>query len=162
MSVGYNWRNTLVDYASISGVLGGFCVSFIAIILGWSIADTPLFVGLTFGYVSVLLFGISVSLFISSAGFFLIAKNFDLFDLPGTYEEWLQKTFESEGKDWYEIRNLAHKNCRRNEKFGRICYNTSIFVMLFGLAFSIIPYHFLVALIVAVLGVILELIQLDC
>jgi hypothetical protein len=39
VSRGYNWRNTLTDFASVSGVLAGFCVAFIGLILGWSIAD---------------------------------------------------------------------------------------------------------------------------
>jgi len=32
-NIGFNWRNTLSDFASIAGILAGFCVAFIGIIL---------------------------------------------------------------------------------------------------------------------------------
>lgn len=157
-STGYNWRNTLTNYASISGMIAGFCVAFIGIVLGWSVADTVLYEGLTFGHMAVLLFGISAALFIASSELFLHAKNFDAFDLSTEYRDWLQRGLQD--KDWNKIWEDSHKQCQANEKYGRICYNLAIFVIFIGLFFAIAPYHFGIALVVSVFGVILELWQL--
>ena len=72
---GRNWRNTLTDYASVSGVLAGFCVAFIGIVLGWSVADTNILGVVTYGNISVLLFGISVCLFIAARARSIQQKN---------------------------------------------------------------------------------------
>jgi len=155
---GYNWRNTLTNYASISGVLGGFCVAFIGIVLGWSVANTLIWREVTFGHVAVLLFGISTGLFISSSEFFLHGKNFDIFDLTEEYRDWLQKGFPT--IDWNKTWEDSHKKCQTHEKYGRYCYNVAIFNLFLGLFFVIAPYNVLVAIIVSGLGVILESLQL--
>lgn len=157
-STGYNWRNTLTDYASISGMIAGFCVAFIGIVLGWSIADTKLYGALTFGHMAVLLFGISASLFITSSELFLHARNFDVFDLSQKYRDWLQRGFPD--KDWNEIWEDSHKKCHINEKYGRTCYNLAIFIIFFGLFFTIAPYDLVIASIVSCIGISLEVWQL--
>nr|MDO8080821.1 hypothetical protein [Candidatus Freyarchaeota archaeon] len=84
MSTGYNWRVTLTHFASISGVLAGFCVAFIALILGGRIADIEIYYsGLTFGQIAVLLFGISTGLFISAAELFLVVSLLHVYLLEG-------------------------------------------------------------------------------
>ena len=158
MSTGYNWRNTLTHYASISGVLAGFCVAFIGIVLGWSVADTEIYEGITYGQIAVLLFGISTGLFVSSSEFFLHAKNFDIFELSEDYRDWLQTGFPNE--DWDKIWIDNTKECRANEKYGRLCYNLAIFVLFIGLFFAIAPYSLGIAVIVSGFGIILELWQL--
>jgi len=157
-STGYNWRNTLTDYASISGIIAGFCVAFIGIVLGWSIADTVLYEELTYGHIAVLLFGVSTALLIASSEFFLHAKNFDVFDLSDEYRDWLQRGFPD--KNWDEIWENNHKQCQANEKYGRICYNLGIFMIFIGLFLVVAPYHLIIASIVSGLGIILELWQL--
>jgi len=52
----YNWRNTLRDFARISGVLAGFCVAFIGLVLGWSLASERLFGNITFGNIKLFLY----------------------------------------------------------------------------------------------------------
>lgn len=75
MSTGYNWRSTLTHFASISGVLAGFCIAFIALVLGGRIADIEIYTGgVTFGQVAVLLFGISTGFFICAAELFFACK----------------------------------------------------------------------------------------
>ena len=159
MTAPCNWRNTLLQYASISGVLAGFCVTFIGIVLGWSVAETAFYDAITYGNICVLFFGVSAGLFISSAEFFLLAKSLDVFDLAKKYEEWLQRDCEDKGEDWHNVRNISHENCRRNEKYGRFCYNASIFIMFFGLGFAIAPYNPSIAIIVTALGVLLQSLQ---
>jgi len=71
IGMGYNWRKTLIHFASISGILAGFCVTFIAFILGGPVADIEICTsGVSFGQVAVLLFGISTGLFIYASELF--------------------------------------------------------------------------------------------
>lgn len=157
MSRGYNWRNTLTDFASVSGVLAGFCVAFIGLILGWSIADIKIYQQLTFGNVAVLFFGIATSLFITASEYFLHSKNFDVFDLSEEYRNWVQRGLPD--KNWDEIWKESSKMMRTNESYGRWCYNIAIFIMFIGLFFAISPYNLVVASIVSIFGILLELWQ---
>ena len=157
MSRGYNWRNTLKDFASVSGVLAGFCVAFIGMILGWSIADIEIYQQITFGNVAVLFFGIATGLFVSASEFFLHAKNFDVFDLTEEYRNWVQSGFSE--KNWDEIWKDSTKMMRVNESYGRHCYNSAIFMLFIGLFFAIAPYNIFIAFVVSIFGILLELWQ---
>lgn len=159
MSTGYNWRKTLIDFAHISGVLAGFCVAFIGIVLGWEVANTPIYGNITFGHFSILLFGVSTGLFIASSEFFLHAKEFDMFDLSKEYEEWIEEYFKKEKKDWNKHKESSHVICRQNEKYGRKCYNAAIILIFVGLFFVVFPYNVLIAFIVSGLGILLESLQ---
>ena len=157
MSRGYNWRNTLVNFASISAVLAGFCVAFIGLILRWSIADINIFKQLTFGNMAVLFFGISTGLFVTASEYFLHSKNFDVFDLTKDYREWLRKGFPE--KNWADIWKESTKKMLATESHGRLCYNLAIFIMFIGLFFAIVPYHLVIAVVVSIFGILLELSQ---
>jgi hypothetical protein len=81
----YNKRskNATATRTRTRGVLAGFCVTFVALILGGKIADSriePTVV--TYGQVAVLLFGLSTSLFICASEFFMLANDFDVFSIP--------------------------------------------------------------------------------
>jgi uncharacterized membrane protein len=155
--MGYNWRNTLTDFAHISGILAGFCITFVVLILGGTVADTEICTsGVTFGRVATLLFGMSTGLFICAAELFLYAKEFDVFSISESYRKLLREDCELKKKDWAEFENEQTEKCRRNEKLGRVCYNVAIFVMFGGLFFAITPYDLLIAVIVFVLGIMLE------
>lgn len=157
MSTGYNWRNTLTHFAAISGVLAGFCVTFIALILSGPIADIEICTsGVTFGQISVLLFGISTGLFICAAELFLYAKEFDIFGVPKPYRELLKEDCELKKKDWAEFEDEQTEQCRHNERLGRRCYNSAIFIIFGGLFFAIAPYNLLIAIVVSGLGILLE------
>lgn len=161
MSTGYNWRNTLSDFASISGVLAGFCVTFIALILGGPIADTRICTsGVTFGQVAILLFGISTALFICATELFLHAKEFDAFSIPEVYRKLLKEDCQLKKKDWAEFEDEQTKHCRHNERWGRICYNSAIFTIFGGLFFAIAPYNLPIAGFVSGLGILLEVWQI--
>jgi hypothetical protein len=159
MSTGYNWRNTLTNFASISGVLAGFCVAFIGIVLGWEVANAPIYREITFGHVAVLLFGISTGLFICSAELFLHAKEYDVFSIPEPYRKLLKEDKEQRKEDWAEFEDEQTKQCRRSERLGRYCYNIAIFLIFIGLLFVIAPYNIAIAIIVSGLGILLEIWQ---
>lgn len=158
--MGYNWRDTLSDFASISGTLAGFCITFIGIILGWSIANTIVYSGITFGHLAVLLVGISMALFIAASQLFLTAKNYNVWDLPDEYEDFLQKGFESEQKNWGLMKEQSLDKCKKYEKFGRICYNLSLLIMFAGVGALIYPYNSILAIIVTSLCYLLEFLQI--
>lgn len=126
--MGYNWRNTLTDFATIAGILSGFCITFIVLILGGTVADAEIYTsGVTFGRVAVLLFGISTGLFICAAELFLHAKEFDIFSIPEPYREILKEDCKKKNKNWIDFENEQTEKCRHNEKLGRTCYNFAIF-----------------------------------
>jgi hypothetical protein len=162
MSTGYNWRNTLTHFAAISGVLAGFSITFIALILGGPVANIKISFGgiyigeLTYGQVAVLLFGVSTGLFVCATELFLRATEFDVFSIPEPYRELLREGCEVEKKDWTKFEDEQTKQCRDNERLGRKCYNFAIFILFFGLFFVIVPYTFLIALVVSGLGLLLE------
>lgn len=162
MSTGYNWRNTLTQFARISGVLAGFCVTFIALILSGKVADIEICTsGVTFGQVAILLFGISTGLFICSAELFLSAKEFDVFGIPEPYRKLLKDDCESKKKGWAEFEDEQTEQCRHYERLGRRCYNSAIFVIFGALFFVIAPYNPLIALTVSGFGILLELWQIS-
>lgn len=157
MSEPYNWRNTLRDYASNSGVLAGFCVAFIGIALGWSLADVRLYGNFTYGNVSVFFFGIATVLFISASEFLLFSKNYDVFDYSEEYRKWLEKGLSE--KNWDTIYRENNKKIKTLYKYGAHCYNCAIFMLYFGLLFIMIPYNAFVALAVFILGATFQLFQ---
>jgi hypothetical protein len=157
MNRGYNWRSTLTEFASISGTLAGFCIAFVGVILGWSIADVQICQNITFGNVATLFFGLSTSLFIVASEFFLHAKSFDVFDLTVEYRDWLTGGLPNE--NWGEIWIESTKKARLNESYARWCYNFAIFLMFIGLFFAIFPYNYAIAIVVSCIGLFFEIWQ---
>lgn len=157
MRSGYNWRSTLSDFASTSGILAGFCVTFIALILSGPVANTGIYTtGVTFGQVAILLFGFSAGLFIGAAELLLHAKEFDVFSIPEQYLKLLKEDCELKKKDWAEFEDEQTKVCRHNEQLGRRCYNVAIFIIFGGLFFAIAPYNLPIAAMVSGIGIVLE------
>jgi len=160
MSTGYNWRATLTEFAAISGVLAGFSVTFIAVVLGGPVADIEICgKGMTFGQISVLMFGISTAFFITSAELFLHAKEFDVFSIPEPYRKLLKEDCEQRKEDWAEFEDKQTKQCKQSERLGRYCYNIAIFMIFIGLLFVIAPYNITIAIIVSGIGMLLEIWQ---
>jgi len=152
---GYNWRTTLTDYAAISGLLAGFCVTFIALILSGSIADYKLFGDFTFGHIAVFIFGISSVSFISAIDLFLRAKEFNIFGITKEREDFLKIRLEN----WKDVEVDHDEKCQKFAFYGRKCYNLSLTLIFIGLLFVIWPYNWLFAVIVSGLGNIIEAIQ---
>ena len=144
------------DFASVAGILTGFCVALIGIVLGWSVADTPIFSELTWGNVAVFFVGISAALFIAASQLFLRAKDSDMWNLPKKYEQSLKEGFKAEGKNWIKIREENLDSCQRCEMYGRHFYNAALILTFVGLGFLIAPYNYAIAAIVAGSGILLE------
>lgn len=158
MSAGHNWGGVLTDFAAVSGILAGFSVTFIALIMGGKVADVELCTsGVTFGQISVLLFGISSMFFIFSSQRFLHAHEFNVWDLPDEYIRLnLNNMKTARPKEWDDLLIKSDAFCRKYEKEGRYSYDLSIFLMIGGLFFMIVPYSMVVAILVVVFGIILE------
>lgn len=109
--MGYNWRNTLTDFAAIAGILSGFCITFVVLILSGAVADAEIYAsGVTFGRVAVLLFGISTGLFICAAELFLHAKEFDIFSIPEPYREILKEDCKQKIKTGLTLKMNKQRN----------------------------------------------------
>jgi len=161
MSTGYNWRGVLTHFAAISGVLAGFCITFIALVLSGRVGDIEIgAIGFTFGQITVLFLGIASGLFIYGAELFLHAKEFDVFSIPKSYRKQLQDYCKQEEKDWAAFEDEQTNQCRRSERIGRHCYNFAVFAMFIGLIFIIAPYNIAIAVVVGGLGILLELWQM--
>jgi hypothetical protein len=160
VEAGWNWRSTLTDYATISGVLAGFSVTFIALMLTKQTTDINIIVpSLTFCRMAVLLFGVSAGLFIAAGEYFLQAKEFDIYGVPERYLDLFRKDPKYDEKDWEKREKSQTKSLRRQEKKGRRFYNVAIFSVLVGLWFAITPYNVVIASIVAGVGIAIELSQ---
>lgn len=154
LATGYNWRNTLGDYAQTAGILAGFCVTIIVFIFGWNVAETPVFCTVTYAQVAVLIIGIASALFIAAMECFLSAKNYDLWNLPDRYHENLEKNLP----DWDRTLKHSIKACRKYEAVGRYAYNLAILLLFVGLAFTFAPFNMAIAVLVGLLGICLQFI----
>jgi hypothetical protein len=160
MSTGYNWIDCLVHFASISGVLAGFSVTFIALVLGGQIGDFYILeTGATFGQIAVLLFGISTALFAFASQRFIHAQEFNIWDLPDDYAKFLKEELKKQKKEWYPYLLESDAKSRQRENEGRKAYNLGLLLIFTGLFFSIAPYNLPIALIVSGIGFTLELWQ---
>lgn len=157
-TTGYNWRNTLSDFAAVSGILAGFSVTFIALILSTVIANVKILnCDVTFGQIAVLFFGLTTGLFIASTELFLQAKDFDVYDVSEPYYNKLKdEDFKGDQNAWNTFVDKQIGFCRDNERAGRKCYNAALFIIFIGLFFAIAPYNLIIALIVSGFGLAIE------
>lgn len=161
---GRNWRNALTNFAAVSGILAGFSITFIVLILGGRVPDSLIFpqyaeLKVTYGHVAVLSLGISAALFISAAQFFLLSREFDIYDIPESYREVLRHRHDETKEDWEEFEKESDSKCHQYESSGRNLYNIAVFGVWIGVGFAILPYNCLIALVVAGSGIILEIWQ---
>jgi len=159
-STGYNWRDTLPHFSRTSGVFAGFCVTFIALILGGKIADSIFIYTVTFGQLAILFFGIASGLFICAAELFLRAKEYDIYSIPEPYIDLLKEDREEKRINWKEFEDEQTTQCRNYEGLGRKCYNCAIFIIFVGLFLTIMSYNLIIAITVSGFGIILELWQI--
>jgi hypothetical protein len=159
-STGYNWRNTLSAFARTAGVLAGFCITFVALLLGGRTTDTNIgFAIVKFGELAVLLFGSAAALFIAASQLFLQAKEYDVFSIPQEYEDKLKEKCKEDKKEWRVFQEEQTNHCHYRETLGRNFYNGAILMMFIGLWFAIALYNVWVASLAAGLGIALELWQ---
>ncbi|MDG6900477.1 MAG: hypothetical protein JRM80_00750 [Nitrososphaerota archaeon] len=137
--------------------MAGFSITFITIIVSTSFANTVLVSPVRWGDIAILLFGLASVGFITATEFFLGARNYNLWELPGDYRKALE---DAEGqKQWKVILDDSTRMARRNEQYARKSYNSAIFLLFAGLFFVIGPYNLVVAFIVAGTGTVLEVLQ---
>jgi hypothetical protein len=159
---GDNWRSTIQDSTSVSGVLAGFAIAFVGLILQ-SHEDLTLITiaygGSSFGIsansVALLVSGLSAALFIGSLEFSLAAKRFDVWSLPKDYETFLQRD-----SGWPQSRNRQDKLCVKYADLGRRLYNIAIFTIFLALGLTILPYSLLVGVATTAIGWIVEVAQI--
>ena len=157
----YNWPDVLIRFAHISGTFAGFCITFIVLVLGGRLADIGLYSnGVTYGQISVLLFGISAALFIFSSQRFLRAQEHNLWSLSTKYEKVIRKNHGPFTADqWEELLLKSDCKSRQYNEEGCFAYNGAILIMIGGLFWAIASYNLVVALIVAIAGYALEALQ---
>jgi len=157
--MGYNWRESLGDYAQVSGVLAGFCFALIVFVLSWNtpVCSTSIYGWVTYRDVSVLLIGIASVLFIASMEFFMTAKEFDPWGLPDRWYKYIVKNTSK--REWKKREEADNTLCRSYEKLGRRSYNIAIFFVFIGFFFVIAPFNGAVATLVSGLGIFVELVQ---
>ena len=155
---GYNWRNVLTDFATISGILAGFSITFIVLVLGarapYSYNSTELEAAC--GQLTVFSLGISAALFISAAQFFLLAKEFDIYGIPARYIDVLKREYGQTAEDWERFEKDSNDKCHWYNSRGTSLYNAAVFMIWIGVLFATFPYNLWVAFVVAGLGIILE------
>jgi len=164
---GYNWRNTLGDATSVSGVLAGFAVAFAGLVLQ-SQRDLTLATmtcaSATFviysNSVGLLLSGMSAVFFVSSLEFSLTARSHDVWALPSEYEESLKKGYEAKGLKWSVTRDEQDRLCRKYCNRSRLFYNIGIFLIFLALGFTILPYSLVVGMTTSAIGFIFEIVQM--
>ena len=157
----YNWIDVLIRFAQISGTFAGFCITFIVLTIGGKVADVQIWsIGVTYGQISVFLFGTSAALFIFASQRFLRAQEHNLWRLPVEYKEAIMKDGSFTDSQWEELLLSSDKKCREYEKEGRWTYDGASLVMILGLFFAIASYNSGVALFVLIIGVVLEALQI--
>ena len=87
----YNWRETTPLYASISGVLAGFSITFIVFLLREDESTQQIAYGISWVSLSALMMGASAVLFIQASQYFLTAKDHDVYGMPGDKRENLSE-----------------------------------------------------------------------
>jgi hypothetical protein len=158
----YNWIDVLIRFAQISGTFAGFCITFIVLAIGGKLADTDIFsVGVTYGQISIMLFGTSAALFIFSSQRFLRAQEHNLWKLPTEYTKLIKKKHGPFTDDqWEELLLKSDEKCRLYEKEGRHTYNVATLVMITGLFCAIASYNMIIAVLVFVVCLALEAYQI--
>jgi hypothetical protein len=158
----YNWIDVLIRFAQISATFAGFCITFIVLVLGAKLADIGIYPnGVTYGQISVLLFGISASLFIFSSQRFLHAQEYNLWKLPTDYKKSIEKDRGPLTNDqWEDLLLKSEGRCRLYEKEGRYAYDGASFMMIFGLFWAVASYKLTIAILLFVMGVASEALQI--
>lgn len=163
---GYNWRNTLGDATAVSGILAGFAIAFVGLILQSQKDRTLLTItnpsgdfNLSANLIGLFLSSISATLFIASFEFSLEAKTFDVWALPKEYEKLLSSGFEEMNESWPQIRDKQDALCRKYSNNSRHLYNLGIFSIFSALGFAILPYSFSIGITAAVIGWVAEIAQ---
>lgn len=158
IEVGYAWRSTLADFASLSGVFAGFAIAFIALLLGLDVARAPIpyVSGLSWASLGIVFIGPSVGLFVGASQFFLQAKACDMRSIPMEFSSYLTRELSKEAIAFEAAAVKNDASIRSYEARGRYCYNAAVLLVLIGLGLIIMPYSWPLAIFVLVVCMLLE------
>lgn len=164
---GDNWRNTLGNATAVSGILAGFAIAFVGLILQ-SQKDLTLltitnFSGgfvLSANMIGLFVSSISVMLFIASLELSLEAKTYDVWALPKEYDEFLSSGFKEIKESWLRTRAEQDGLCRRYTDLSRHLYNLGVFSIFLALGFAILPHSLSIGIAAAVIGWVAEIVQM--
>ncbi len=163
MKAGLNWRNTLSDFAATSGILAGFSIAFVTIVISSDVGGRTLFWTIRWGDVAVLVLGLTSATFIAATELYLRAKSFDPWDLPERYEDYMKgrdwKGSPEWNEEWEDVRKDQLESCKHFQRYAQDTYNTSIFLLFIGLFFVIGSYDIVAAALVSLTGIALEIFQ---
>jgi len=164
---GYNWRDTLGDATSVSGILAGFSIAFVGLILQsqkdltlLTITDVSGGFALSANLIGLFSSGISATLFIASLELSLEAKTYDVWALPKEYEESLRSGFKEIEKSWLDTRGEQDALCRKYTNLSRHLYNLGVFAMFSALGFAILPHSLSIGIAAAAIGWMAEIAQI--
>jgi hypothetical protein len=160
-TTGYNIINTFTDRIAAAGVLAGFSIAVVALIVAVT-GSTPTIVdGLHFKDLSSALVGLAAVLFIASMEFFLNAKENNVWDLPQKYQDAVAAALGDRvpTDKLPDLFNAMNDALVASERYGRYAYNVAIFLLFIGIFFVLYPVSWLAAVIVLVSGLFLELWQ---
>src|SRR2546426_152906 len=133
----YNWRETLPQYASISGVLAGFSITFIIFLLREDQSSQQIAYGVSWGILSALFMGISAVFFIQASQFFLTAKDHDIYGMPPEKSALMGESTKKE--------EMAKS--MRNQALGGNLFNCGRITLFLGVTFALLPFSQAVALV---------------
>jgi hypothetical protein len=161
---GYNWRNALSDATAVSGILAGFAIAFIGLILQ---SQKDLLLGsLTYGnwilivytnHLGLLIAGSAAALFITSLEMSLMAKTFDIWEIPKEYSDFLRKGFK---KKWSDVCHEQDALCKKYDNLSRHAYNAAVFSIFAAMGLTVAPYNSSVGLVITLMGWVAEFIQI--
>jgi hypothetical protein len=164
---GYNWRNTLGNATSVSGILAGFAIAFLGLILQSQKDLTLLTItnvsggfSLSANLIGLFLSAISATLFIASFELSLEAKTFDVWALPKEYEKFLRSEFKKGNESWPRTRNQQDVLCRKYADLSRHLYNIGVFAIFSALGFAILPHSLSIGVAAAAIGWVAEIAQI--
>jgi hypothetical protein len=156
-TTGYNIINTFTDRIAAAGVLAGFSIAVVALIVAVTGSTPTIADGLHLKDLSSALIGLAAVLFIASMEFFLNAKENNFWDLTTGYKDAVVKAF---GNDKPPDQSSAmNEALKASERYGRYAYNLAILLLFIGMFFVLYPVSWLGAVVILVSGLFLELVQ---
>ncbi len=155
----------LSDGTAVSSILAGFAIAFIGLILqsqkdfvlGPVIFDNQSLT-ISANSLGLLLAASAAALFITSAELSLMAKTFDIWNIPKGYNAFLRKGFK---KKWSKVCDDQDALCNKYYNLSRHAYNFAIFSIFAGMGLTVAPYSLTVGILTWLMGWVAEFIQIS-
>ncbi len=164
----HNWIKALPTFAQIAGILAGFCITFVALIIQNKSSGIDLCaITISSNGVAALLLGTSAVLFIFAMQQFMRAYECNLWDLPSAYVDYIKKIPDDNDGNAKDASKQSENNFEKKatesytysfkeESVGRQAYNFALIFMFLGLGMAIISFSIIIGSFIAILGIITE------